>query len=226
MVEFKQDERDGLPKLMEINGRFWGSLQLAIDAGVDFPALLLQPPDALPSTPLPYRVGVRNRWFWGDVDSLLVSAVRRLRRAHNARSGPVAGGRRVPEVRRARSVLRQSEMVGILGPGSLNRTPGFATSREMPSQRRAAGVGSRLPSRPATAAQHPRPNRLPRPRESRCRPRVRFVRGSSPDWTRSGSTRSNGTRWRRPATPTPSSRLTSGRAAGCGPSVPATGRSS
>ena len=37
MVEFKHDERDGVPKLMEINGRFWGSLQLAIDAGVDFP---------------------------------------------------------------------------------------------------------------------------------------------------------------------------------------------
>ena len=37
MVEFKRDARDGVPKLMEINGRFWGSLQLAIDAGVDFP---------------------------------------------------------------------------------------------------------------------------------------------------------------------------------------------
>ena len=33
MVEFKRDLRDGVPKLMEINGRFWGSLQLAIDAG-------------------------------------------------------------------------------------------------------------------------------------------------------------------------------------------------
>ena len=27
--------------LMEINGRFWGSLQLAVDAGVDFPRLLI-----------------------------------------------------------------------------------------------------------------------------------------------------------------------------------------
>jgi predicted ATP-grasp superfamily ATP-dependent carboligase/CelD/BcsL family acetyltransferase involved in cellulose biosynthesis len=71
MVEFKQDERDGLPKLMEINGRFWGSLQLAIDAGVDFPALLLQ--ETVPAVPAPYHVGVRTRWFWGDVDSLLVS---------------------------------------------------------------------------------------------------------------------------------------------------------
>lgn len=74
MVEFKQDERDGIPKLMEINGRFWGSLQLAVDAGVDFPLLLLE--TALGSTRrvLPtYRVGVRSRWLWGDVDALLIA---------------------------------------------------------------------------------------------------------------------------------------------------------
>jgi predicted ATP-grasp superfamily ATP-dependent carboligase len=72
MVEFKRDLRDGSLKLMEINGRFWGSLQLAIDAGVDFPNLLVAlrngaPPDQPPA----YRVGVRSRWLWGDFDSLL-----------------------------------------------------------------------------------------------------------------------------------------------------------
>lgn len=40
MVEFKIDPRDNEPKLMEINPRFWGSLPLAIKAGVDFPYLL------------------------------------------------------------------------------------------------------------------------------------------------------------------------------------------
>ncbi|MEM2915579.1 MAG: ATP-grasp domain-containing protein, partial [Candidatus Bathyarchaeia archaeon] len=40
MVEFKLDEKNGSAKLMEVNGRFWGSLQLAINAGVDFPYLL------------------------------------------------------------------------------------------------------------------------------------------------------------------------------------------
>src|SRR5206468_12795896 len=40
MVEFKRDARDGLPRLMEINGRFWNSLPLAIASGVDFPFLL------------------------------------------------------------------------------------------------------------------------------------------------------------------------------------------
>jgi predicted ATP-grasp superfamily ATP-dependent carboligase len=84
MVEYKRDAASGTPFLMEINGRFWGSLQLAIDAGVDFPALLVDtalgrrgdrpPPD--------YRSGVRARWWWGDVDHLIA----RLRR------GPSRGG--------------------------------------------------------------------------------------------------------------------------------------
>ncbi len=37
MVEFKLDARDGVAKLMEINGRFWGSLQLADRRGRRFP---------------------------------------------------------------------------------------------------------------------------------------------------------------------------------------------
>lgn len=41
-VEFMTDPRDGIPKLMEINPRFWGSLQGAIQSGVDFPWLLYQ----------------------------------------------------------------------------------------------------------------------------------------------------------------------------------------
>jgi predicted ATP-grasp superfamily ATP-dependent carboligase len=37
MVEFRQDSRDGEYKLMEINPKFWGSLDLALAAGADFP---------------------------------------------------------------------------------------------------------------------------------------------------------------------------------------------
>ena len=81
MVEYKQDIRSGDPILMEVNGRFWGSLQLAIDAGVDFPALLARV--ALGERPKPvtqYRVGVRTRWTLGDFDHLLA----RLRRPREA----------------------------------------------------------------------------------------------------------------------------------------------
>lgn len=73
MVEYKHDTRSGRTVLMEVNGRFWGSLQLAIDAGVDFPKLLLACADGTcPEGPSTYRTGVRTRWWWGDVDSLLL----------------------------------------------------------------------------------------------------------------------------------------------------------
>lgn len=72
MVEFKHDEDTGRYCLMEINGRFWGSLQLAVDAGVDFPRLLVDRFLGLSREVCDdYRVGIRSRWEWGDVDHLL-----------------------------------------------------------------------------------------------------------------------------------------------------------
>jgi predicted ATP-grasp superfamily ATP-dependent carboligase len=38
-VEFKLD-KNGVPKLMEINPKFWGTLELSIAAGLDFPYML------------------------------------------------------------------------------------------------------------------------------------------------------------------------------------------
>lgn len=72
MVEFKQDHRDGQLKLMEINGRLWGSLQLAIDAGIDFPVMMagLLAGERIEAIAT-YRTGVLTRWLWGDIDSLL-----------------------------------------------------------------------------------------------------------------------------------------------------------
>ena len=71
MVEFRV-AGDGTPYLMEVNGRFWGSLQLAIDCGVDFPWLLYQLTRDLPvNQPQTYTVGRRLRWLLGDLDSLI-----------------------------------------------------------------------------------------------------------------------------------------------------------
>jgi predicted ATP-grasp superfamily ATP-dependent carboligase len=73
MMEFKQDRRTGRSFLMEINGRFWGSLQLAIDAGVDFPYLSWQLAlGQSPAAPPPYHVGVKSRWLLGDLDHLII----------------------------------------------------------------------------------------------------------------------------------------------------------
>lgn len=69
MIEFKRERDSGRLYLMEVNGRFWGSLQLAIDAGVDFPTLLLSAALGAPQRAVvDYRVGTRCRWWWGGVD--------------------------------------------------------------------------------------------------------------------------------------------------------------
>lgn len=73
MVEFKLDQRDNKPKLMEINGRFWGSLQLAIDSGIDFPRILVDCINSVPEQMLSnYKIGVKSRWLCGDIDALLI----------------------------------------------------------------------------------------------------------------------------------------------------------
>lgn len=74
MVEFKVDHITKTPVLMEINGRFWGSLQLAIDAGMNFPWLLFQMAAGKAVSPLncSYRTGIKSRWLLGDLDHLLL----------------------------------------------------------------------------------------------------------------------------------------------------------
>jgi predicted ATP-grasp superfamily ATP-dependent carboligase len=73
MVEFKRDLHSGRPFLIEVNGRFWGSLQLAIDSGVDFPRLVasLAAGERVDDA-RPYRIGVKSRWLLGDLDHLLL----------------------------------------------------------------------------------------------------------------------------------------------------------
>lgn len=97
MVEFKLDQCDQTPKLMEINGRFWGSLQLAIDAGVDFPGILADVARGKAALPVrDYRIGVRSRWLWGDIDLLLMLLLKsnqelNLPAGHESRIRSIAG---------------------------------------------------------------------------------------------------------------------------------------
>jgi predicted ATP-grasp superfamily ATP-dependent carboligase len=73
MVEFKFDPRDNIPKLMEINPRFWGSLSLPIASGVDFPYLLCKMAiDGDIDIPPVYKSGIKSRWlFYGDIKYLI-----------------------------------------------------------------------------------------------------------------------------------------------------------
>ncbi len=71
MVEFRDDGVHP-PALMEVNGRFWGSLQLAVSAGADFPlwwaAILRGRPVERRAG---YATGVTVRWLWGDIKRFL-----------------------------------------------------------------------------------------------------------------------------------------------------------
>lgn len=75
MVEFRVERSTGVPYLVEINGRFWGSLQLAIDAGLNFPLLLCKVMEGKPvdSAEASYASGIRSRWLLGDLDHLYMT---------------------------------------------------------------------------------------------------------------------------------------------------------
>lgn len=68
MVEFRVSEND-TGYLMEVNPRFWGSLQLAIDSGIDFPYWLYLVSIGQP-VPEAAQEQRRVRWLLGDLDRL------------------------------------------------------------------------------------------------------------------------------------------------------------
>jgi predicted ATP-grasp superfamily ATP-dependent carboligase len=76
MVEFKRD-RQGTPRLMEINPRFWGSLDLAYVSGINFPYLLFLQSQNEPVEQPFYEPGIRGRWFFpGDIAHFLANSAR------------------------------------------------------------------------------------------------------------------------------------------------------
>lgn len=148
MVEFKIDRQSQIPYLMEVNGRFWGSLQLAIDAGVDFPWLLYQfaTIGTIDADRQPYQAGVRSRWWLGDLDHLLL----RLRRSDSSLALPVGSPSRWVTCWKFLKILdhnTKSEVLRLSDPNpgwyelvdycrSLIRTIGGAISRRLHDVRR------------------------------------------------------------------------------------------
>jgi hypothetical protein len=61
MMEYRWDPETDRFAFIELNARFWGSLHLALYAGVDFPRLLLDAWQGLPLLPSRPRLGVRCR---------------------------------------------------------------------------------------------------------------------------------------------------------------------
>jgi len=72
MVEYRHDPDTGESALMEINGRFWGSLPLAYHAGARFPSLMYRLSGLGQAiAPAPYRSGVRCRYMLPETKRLL-----------------------------------------------------------------------------------------------------------------------------------------------------------
>jgi len=71
-LDFLIDSRDKKPKLLEVNPRFWSSLELAILSGVDFPYLLYKMAlDGDVETVTKYETGIKLRFLVGDILWLL-----------------------------------------------------------------------------------------------------------------------------------------------------------
>lgn len=71
MVEFRVNPKTGEAVLMEVNGRFWGTLSLAVSAGMDFPLYYWQILHGeTPSIPSSAGSGLRWRWTVGYISRL------------------------------------------------------------------------------------------------------------------------------------------------------------
>lgn len=72
MVEFKQDAASGRTTLMEVNARPWGSMQLPIHCGVDYPRYLAAwyLEGKTPDRDIPYKAGIVCRWLSADLTHL------------------------------------------------------------------------------------------------------------------------------------------------------------
>lgn len=107
MVEFKG------PRLLEINGRVWGSLPLAVQSGMDFPARMADlflngpPPEEEPPA-TEYRLGVRSRNL--ELDTLWIASVLRKSRRYPYLAVP----RRREALRAAARVLSPADGYDVI----------------------------------------------------------------------------------------------------------------
>ena len=80
MVEFKKSRRDGRYYLIEVNPKFWGSLELGISAGVDFPRHTLELISGQPLTARPGAYARNHVFRWLTMDLAHSVQARRLHR--------------------------------------------------------------------------------------------------------------------------------------------------
>jgi hypothetical protein len=71
LIDFRVDARDGRPRLLEVNPRFWGTTWLTIAAGLNYPRHFLQHAFGEPvNCPDAYEVGLMARWPLTELTSV------------------------------------------------------------------------------------------------------------------------------------------------------------
>lgn len=71
MVEFMRDRTTQRYKFLELNGRYWGCLAIAMQSGLDYPAYEWRLAHGLdPKIAAGYRAGIRSRWTGGVIRRL------------------------------------------------------------------------------------------------------------------------------------------------------------
>jgi protein-tyrosine-phosphatase/predicted ATP-grasp superfamily ATP-dependent carboligase len=137
-AEFRVDAVSGRWILVEINGRFWGSLPLAVAAGMDFPLMLYQVlVEGRRELPGAYRTGIHCRSLGLDVAWF-------FKNLRVDRSDPTLQTRTLwqvaAEVRHLAMLTERSDMLVLDDPG-----PGIVELRSLAADaaRRVAAVGRR-----------------------------------------------------------------------------------
>jgi len=70
-ADFLVEQETGIPYLIDINPRFWGSLIQGIASGVDFPYLVYKIANDGDVEPVKgFKAGIKTRWIWGDLRTL------------------------------------------------------------------------------------------------------------------------------------------------------------
>ena len=70
-ADFLVEQKTGIPYLIDVNPRFWGSLIQGIASGVDFPYLVYKIANDGDVEPVKgFKTGIKTRWIWGDLRTL------------------------------------------------------------------------------------------------------------------------------------------------------------
>jgi predicted ATP-grasp superfamily ATP-dependent carboligase len=135
MVEFKWNPSDGRYTLMEVNPKFWGSLDLAVAAGVEFPWLAVRLAMGEVIRPaFDYPVGIRFQWVFDELLHVAArpSAVRAVFRDARSRAvhRDLEWGDLKPNLFRGVTVL--ATLLKRLAQGSLRYPHGVPDSPDLP----------------------------------------------------------------------------------------------